>query len=132
MRTYRSGCAVIDITLVVADAGYGDASAFRRGLEERNPPYAVGISSRHTADRQCPAGPACLCGYRSATENAVSRPAPECEKTGHPSRPGGREAGVPAGRLPAGQQPKRLQPHLLTVRGPAYPPRRTGHPHSYP
>ncbi|MER6785489.1 IS701 family transposase [Streptomyces sp. NPDC000658] len=39
----------IDIPLVVADAGYGDAAAFRHDLEERNLPYAVGISSRHTA-----------------------------------------------------------------------------------
>jgi SRSO17 transposase len=39
----------IDIPLVVADAGYGDAAAFRLGLEERKLPYAVGISSRHTA-----------------------------------------------------------------------------------
>ncbi|MFC4463019.1 transposase, partial [Streptomyces xiangluensis] len=39
----------IDIPLVVADAGYGDAAAFRNGLEERNLPYAVGISGRHTA-----------------------------------------------------------------------------------
>jgi hypothetical protein len=39
----------IDIPLVVVDAGYGDAAAFRHGLEERNLPYAVGISSRHTA-----------------------------------------------------------------------------------
>ncbi|MEU3517139.1 IS701 family transposase, partial [Streptomyces sp. NPDC006654] len=39
----------IDVPLVVADAGYGDAAAFRSGLEERNLPYAVGISGRHTA-----------------------------------------------------------------------------------
>ncbi|MDQ1051750.1 hypothetical protein QFZ76_009986 [Streptomyces sp. V4I2] len=39
----------IDVPLVVADAGYGDAAAFRLGLEERKLPYAVGISSRHTA-----------------------------------------------------------------------------------
>ncbi|WP_443061992.1 IS701 family transposase [Streptomyces sp. NBC_00490] len=39
----------IDVPLVVADAGYGDAAAFRLGLEERKQPYAVGISSRHTA-----------------------------------------------------------------------------------
>ncbi|WUQ66422.1 IS701 family transposase [Streptomyces canus] len=39
----------IDIPLVVADAGYGDAAAFRHGLEERDLPYAVGISGRHTA-----------------------------------------------------------------------------------
>ncbi|MEV5357312.1 transposase [Streptomyces sp. NPDC052693] len=39
----------IDIPLVVADAGYGDAAAFRHGLEERDLPYAVGVSSRHTA-----------------------------------------------------------------------------------
>jgi SRSO17 transposase len=39
----------IDVPLVVADAGYGDAAAFRLGLEERDLPYAVGISSRLTA-----------------------------------------------------------------------------------
>ncbi|WP_345623694.1 IS701 family transposase [Streptomyces ziwulingensis] len=39
----------IDIPLVVADTGYGDAAAFRHGLEERDLPYAVGISGRHTA-----------------------------------------------------------------------------------
>lgn len=39
----------IDVPLVVADAGYGDAAAFRLGLEERKLAYAVGISSRLTA-----------------------------------------------------------------------------------
>jgi SRSO17 transposase len=39
----------VDVPLVVADAGYGDAAAFRLGLEERHLPYVVGISSRHTA-----------------------------------------------------------------------------------
>ncbi|WUO26231.1 transposase [Streptomyces sp. NBC_00287] len=39
----------LDVPLVVADAGYGDAAAVRHGLEERKLPYAVGISSRHTA-----------------------------------------------------------------------------------
>ncbi|WP_413754930.1 IS701 family transposase [Streptomyces sp. MMBL 11-3] len=39
----------IDVPLVVADADYGDAAAFRHGLEERGLPYAMGISSRHTA-----------------------------------------------------------------------------------
>ncbi|AKZ53615.1 hypothetical protein SAM23877_0566 [Streptomyces ambofaciens ATCC 23877] len=39
----------IDILLVIADAGYGDAAAFRLGLEERDLPYAVGVSGRHTA-----------------------------------------------------------------------------------
>jgi SRSO17 transposase len=43
----------VDVPLVVADAGYGDAAAFRLGLEERKLPYVVGISSRHTAQ---PAG----------------------------------------------------------------------------
>jgi SRSO17 transposase len=39
----------VDVPLVVADAGYGDATAFRLGLEERSLAYAVGISSRLTA-----------------------------------------------------------------------------------
>ncbi len=39
----------MSVPLVVADAGYGDAAAFRHGLEERCLPYAVGISGRHTA-----------------------------------------------------------------------------------
>ncbi|MER6714724.1 IS701 family transposase [Streptomyces sp. NPDC000877] len=39
----------VDVPLVVADAGYGDATAFRLGLEERNLAYTVGISSRLTA-----------------------------------------------------------------------------------
>nr|WP_234379814.1 transposase [Streptomyces caniscabiei] len=39
----------IDVPLVVADAGYGDAAAFRLGLEERDLPHAVGVSGRHTA-----------------------------------------------------------------------------------
>ncbi|ANP51839.1 SRSO17 transposase [Streptomyces griseochromogenes] len=39
----------VDVPLVLADAGYGDATAFRLGLEERKLTYAVGISSRLTA-----------------------------------------------------------------------------------
>lgn len=51
----------IDIPLVVADAGYGDAAAFRLGLEERGLPCAVGISDRHTAHpaEAQPVQPAC-------------------------------------------------------------------------
>ncbi|WP_417801306.1 transposase [Streptomyces sp. NRRL B-2790] len=44
----------VDVPLVLADAGYGDATAFRLGLglglEERKLTYAVGIPSRLTAD----------------------------------------------------------------------------------
>ncbi|WP_443041587.1 IS701 family transposase [Streptomyces sp. B21-083] len=39
----------IDVPLVVADGGYGDAAAFRLGLEERRLSYAVGISTTTTA-----------------------------------------------------------------------------------
>ncbi|MGW0885917.1 IS5 family transposase [Streptomyces sp. NPDC002671] len=51
----------IDVPLVVADAGYGDATAFRLGLEQRKLAYAVGISSRltvHPAHAQ-PVTPPC-------------------------------------------------------------------------
>lgn len=37
----------VDFPLVLTDAGYGDTTAFRLGLEERELAYAVGISSRH-------------------------------------------------------------------------------------
>jgi SRSO17 transposase len=39
----------IDVPLVVADGGYGDAAAFRLGLEERRLSYAVGVSTTTTA-----------------------------------------------------------------------------------
>ncbi len=39
----------IDVPLVVADGGYGDTAAFRLGLEEREPSYAIGISTTTTA-----------------------------------------------------------------------------------
>jgi SRSO17 transposase len=39
----------IDVPLAVADAGYGDAAAFRLGLEERGLHYVVGISTTVTA-----------------------------------------------------------------------------------
>ncbi len=51
----------VDVPLVVADAGYGDAAAFRPGSEERDLPYVVGISGRHTAH---PAGPGASTGTR--------------------------------------------------------------------
>jgi SRSO17 transposase len=39
----------IDVPLAVADAGYGDAAAFRLGLGERGLNYVVGISTTMTA-----------------------------------------------------------------------------------
>lgn len=39
----------IEVPLVVADEGYGDAAAFRLGLEERTLDYVVGISTTTTA-----------------------------------------------------------------------------------
>ncbi|MFE1409180.1 IS701 family transposase [Streptomyces sp. NPDC058770] len=39
----------IEVPLVVADGGYGDAAAFRLGLEERGLCYVVGISTTTTA-----------------------------------------------------------------------------------
>ncbi|MER6162964.1 IS701 family transposase [Streptomyces sp. NPDC001868] len=39
----------IEVPLVVADGGYGDAAAFRLGLEERGLDYVVGISTTTTA-----------------------------------------------------------------------------------
>ncbi|WKK21357.1 IS701 family transposase [Streptomyces olivoreticuli] len=42
----------LDVPLAVADGGYGDAAAFRLGLEERGLHYVVGISSTMTAQPQ--------------------------------------------------------------------------------
>ena len=39
----------IEVPLVVADGGYGDAAVFRLGLEERGLDYVVGISTTTTA-----------------------------------------------------------------------------------
>ena len=39
----------IDVPLAIADAGYGDAAAFRLGLTERGMHYVVGISTTMTA-----------------------------------------------------------------------------------
>jgi SRSO17 transposase len=39
----------LDVPLAVADAGYGDAAAFRHGLQERGLNYVVGISSTLSA-----------------------------------------------------------------------------------
>ena len=64
----------IDVPLAVADAGYGDAAAFRHGLEDRGLHYAVGISSTaHRPPGRGPARPARLRGNRPATADAVSR-----------------------------------------------------------
>ena len=39
----------IDVPLAIADAGYGDAAAFRLGLQQRGMHYVVGISTTLTA-----------------------------------------------------------------------------------
>lgn len=50
--SYRSGTwlsEVIEVPLAVADAGYGDAAAFRHGVQARDMHYVVGISSTMSA-----------------------------------------------------------------------------------
>ncbi|MEW1602295.1 transposase [Streptomyces sp. NPDC093808] len=89
---------------MVAGAGYGDAAAFRHGLEERGLPCTVGISSRHTAH---PAGarpvqPA-LRGHRPTAGSAVHRARADRERSGHGSREGVRAAGVLTRGIPAGR-----------------------------
>ncbi|MGW6413403.1 transposase, partial [Streptomyces vinaceus] len=51
----------VDVPLVLADAGYGDAVAFRLGLNQRGPHYVVGISTTPTAHRAAggPVTPPC-------------------------------------------------------------------------
>ncbi|MFI9773036.1 transposase [Streptomyces sp. NPDC052415] len=85
----------IDVPLVVADAGYGDAAAFRSGLEERNLPYAVGVSGRHSAQPADarPVQPTCA-GTGRPPKNALSRPVADHEGPGRRGRPDSRSAGV--------------------------------------
>ncbi|MGW1008301.1 IS701 family transposase [Streptomyces sp. NPDC002520] len=51
----------IEVPLAIADAGYGDAAAFRHGLQARGLNYIVGISSTLSClsppDRPCPPRP---------------------------------------------------------------------------
>jgi SRSO17 transposase len=44
----RARAAGIDLTAVVADAGFGDVSAFREALHRLQLPYALGVSSQLT------------------------------------------------------------------------------------
>lgn len=66
----------VEVPLVIADAGYGDAIAFRLGLEERGLVYAVGISSRPTAHpgHARPATPPCQGTGRPPTAKYPDKP----------------------------------------------------------
>jgi SRSO17 transposase len=50
----RARAAGITLTAVVADAGFGDVSAFRETLHQLKLPYAVGVSSQLTVFRGTP------------------------------------------------------------------------------
>ncbi|MDN3267198.1 transposase [Streptomyces sp. MA15] len=89
---------------MVADAGYGDAAAFRHGLEERDPPCTAGTSSRHTArPAEARSVQPALRGHRPAAGSAVHRARADRERPGHGSREGVRAAGVLTRGTPAGR-----------------------------
>ncbi|MFI8233850.1 IS701 family transposase [Streptomyces sp. NPDC085900] len=119
----------IEVPLVVADGGYGDAAAFRLGLEERALDYVVGISTTTTAQpeeaRPCipPYG-----GRGPRPQPVLPRAGPGREEAGHRGWQAGGEAGAVAGRLPPGQRPQRFEADVLAVRGPADQARRTRDP----
>ncbi|MFF4291812.1 transposase [Streptomyces sp. NPDC001633] len=57
----------IEVPLAIADAGYGDAAAFRHGLQARGLNYVVGISSTLSAS------PATRCRWPSRTPGPDAR-----------------------------------------------------------
>ncbi|GGU52723.1 hypothetical protein GCM10010211_16490 [Streptomyces albospinus] len=68
----------IDVPLVVADGGYGDAAACRLGLEERQLGYAVGISTTTTVQPEAARPHAPPCSGRGPRPQPVH---PESAKT---------------------------------------------------
>jgi SRSO17 transposase len=73
--------AGLEVTAVVADAGYGDVTAFRAALHERRLTYAVGISSTTTVFRGTPR---LTPPQREAKEQAQRRPRPTLRKQDKP------------------------------------------------
>ncbi len=121
----------VDVPLVLADAGYGDSVAFRLGLNQRSLNYVVGISTTPTAHRPPgvgPSGHAALQRHRPATGAEVPRPGPLGQSPGHRGRPEGGTPGAVARRVPSRHRTHRLQTHVLALRGPADPSRRTRDP----
>ncbi len=84
----------IDVPLVVADRGYGDAAAFRLGLEERDLNYVVGISITTTAHTETTAAYSDLRRSRPEAPAGLSRAGPDGEEAGHRGRQASRPAGA--------------------------------------
>jgi SRSO17 transposase len=122
----------VEVPLAVADGGYGDTAAFRLGLEERGLHYVVGISATTTAQpdhaQPCTPPPPARAGHR----HRPTRGGPDCEEHGHRSRQSCRPARAVAGGLAARIRTQRPQAHVLPLRGPAHPTRRTRDPQSHP
>jgi SRSO17 transposase len=117
----------IEVPQVIADGGYGDTAAFRLGLEERGLDHVVGISTTTTAQpedaQQCmhPALPR----PRPTAGSCLPRAGPAGEEPGHRRRETRRTAGAVEGGITSRQRPQRAQAHVLALRGPAGPTRRT-------
>lgn len=115
----------IEVPQVIADGGYGDTAAFRLGLEERGLDYVAGISTTTTAQPE-DAQP-CTPTYTGRGRRPVpAYPEPAQTVKGLVIAAGKSSARpVQWRRITAGQWPKRAQAHVLALRGPADPARRT-------
>lgn len=87
----------IEVPVAVADAGYGDAAAFRHGLQARSLNYVVGISTTLSAQpgHALPVAEP-YSGIGHAAGGEVPRQAAVGETAGHRGRPEGGKAGAMA------------------------------------
>ncbi|MFF4181299.1 transposase [Streptomyces sp. NPDC001750] len=110
--------------LAIADAGYGDAAAFRHGLQARGLNYVVGIASTLSARRRG-AGDRAVLRDRTPAGGEVPGQAQAGERAGGRGLPQGGQARAMAKGFPARHGPLRRETDVLPVRGPADPACRT-------
>ena len=113
--------------VLTADAGYGDTTAFRQGLTDREIGYVVavkGATSAYTSDAAPQTAP--YAGRGSPPDPALPRPAPVLQGPGRGRRPRRPENGDLAPR----HQDRPRQPgrgDALPIPRPAYPPGKPRH-----
>jgi SRSO17 transposase len=93
LRLLRDALAAgLDVTAVVADAGYGDAMAFRAALHDLRLAYAVGIAANTTVFRGTPQ---LIPPTREAKQEAQRRPRPTLSQHDKPVKVSALAAALP-------------------------------------